>query len=174
MWFNKIVDQIVVVRLGLILSIITILFGFILGGFFGAAEDNIKDFLKNKAENAPAGTYENQEAKDKIVSKSWAYFKRSHIHANGIGTTAVVLILVLSVIPSRFQSKSILSFCLGLGALLYALFWLFAGINAPGLGSTGAAKEQLQWLAIPGAGLCILGVFGTLITSFKFLFLTKH
>ena len=174
MWLNKIVDQIVVVRLGLILAIITILYGFLLGGFFGLAEDGIKGFLKEKADNAPAAVYENQEAKDKVVSSAWKYIQRSHIHANGIGTTAVVLILVLSVIPGRFQGKSILAIFLGLGGFLYALYWLAAGIQAPSLGGTHAAKDQLEWLGISGGGFSILGVLGTLVSSFKFLFLTKH
>jgi len=56
---------------------------------------------------------------------------------------------------------------LGAGALLYSLFWLFAGFTAPSLGSTGAAKEALSFIAIPGAGLCLLGVVGTILSVLK-------
>ena len=58
------------------------------------------------------------------------------------------------------------SIALGLGALGYSSFWLFAGVRAPGLGSTGLAKDSLEWLAVPSAGLCIVGlltVFGAVI-----------
>ena len=50
----------------------------------------------------------------------------------------------------------------GAGALIYSVFWLFAGFKAPGMGSTGAAKESLAFLAVPGAGLSLLGAAGTL------------
>jgi hypothetical protein len=39
-----------------------------------------------------------------------------------------------------------------------------AAFRAPELGGTGAAKESLQWLAVPGAGLSILGAVGTLLS----------
>ena len=48
------------------------------------------------------------------------------------------------------------------GALLYAIFWMWAGFKAPGLGSTGAAKEALSFIAVPGAGLALLGAAGSL------------
>jgi hypothetical protein len=39
---------------------------------------------------------------------------------------------------------------------------MFAGMRAPGMGSTGAAKESLAWLAIPSSGLCILGLLAVI------------
>ncbi len=44
---------------------------------------------------------------------------------------------------------------LGAGGLGYSVFWLWAGFRAPALGSTGAAKESLKWLAIPSSGLFV-------------------
>ena len=43
-------------------------------------------------------------------------------------------------------------------------------MKAPGLGSTGAAKEALQWLAIPGSGLAIVGLLTTLALTARALF----
>ena len=40
---------------------------------------------------------------------------------------------------------------------------MFAGLLAPGLGGTGAAKETLWFLAIPGSGMCVLGLVGTVL-----------
>ncbi|MDC0358918.1 hypothetical protein OAO01_08885, partial [Oligoflexia bacterium] len=74
---------------GLLLALITILFGFCLGGAFGLLEDTIKTHLKSGYNNS-------QSKMDKTVSKSWTYFKRAHLHANGIGTTALAVILLLS------------------------------------------------------------------------------
>ena len=42
---------------------------------------------------------------------------------------------------------------MGLGSLGYSMFWMLAGMRAPGLGSTGAAKESLEWLAVPTSAL---------------------
>ena len=49
---------------------------------------------------------------------------------------------------------------LGGGALGYSVFWMWAGFIAPGLGSTGAAKESLRWLAMPSAGALMLATAG--------------
>ena len=40
-----------------------------------------------------------------------------------------------------------------------------AGSSAPGMGSTGAAKESLGWIAIPGSGLCFVGLLVTLYAT---------
>jgi hypothetical protein len=49
----------------------------------------------------------------------------------------------------------------------YSLFWLAAGLTAPAVGSTGEAKEALGFLAIPGAGLCLLGIVGTIVSVLR-------
>ena len=66
--------------------------------------------------------------------------------------------------------ERISSLALGGGALLYAVFWLVAGFTAPGLGSTGEAKEAFGFLAIPGAGLCLFGLAGTLLSAVRHAF----
>lgn len=50
-----------------------------------------------------------------------------------------------------------ISLALGAGGLGYAVYWLWAGFRAPGLGGTGAAKESLKWLATPSSGLVVVG-----------------
>jgi hypothetical protein len=40
---------------------------------------------------------------------------------------------------------------------------MFAALTAPALGSTHDAKEALSWLAIPTAGLLILGLIAVLV-----------
>ena len=48
--------------------------------------------------------------------------------------------------------------------------WMFAGLKAPGLGSTGAAKESLRLLAIPSSGLCTVGLVLVFLFSARALF----
>ena len=146
-------------KYGIVLALITLCYGFGLGGAFGAFEDNIKDHLKSEAKSVLSDVYKGDEGKmKKIASKSWVYFKRAHLHANGLGVIALGLILFLSFFEANNKIKTTAALCLGLGSLGYSTFWMFAGLIAPGMGSTGMAKESLKFLAIPSAGLCITGL----------------
>jgi hypothetical protein len=101
------------------------------------------------------------------VAKSWEYLKRAHLHGGGIGgaSLAAIAILLLTTKLGRMAQYSAAAF--GAGALIYAVFWLAAGFSAPGMGSTGAAKEAFEWIAVPGAGLAILGAVGTMISVWR-------
>ncbi len=147
------------VKYGLLFALITLVYGFGLGGTFGAFEENIKEHLKNDAREVLATTYNGDEAKmKKITDKSWVYFKRAHLHANGLGTASVILIILLSFLPISNKVKSINAIFIGVGSLGYSMFWILAGLKAPGMGSTGLAKDSLAWLALPSSGLCIVGL----------------
>jgi len=151
---------------GLLLALLTLCFGFGMGGAFGAIEDSMKDGLSSSAEAVLDTVYAGDRAKmDAVVKKSWVYYKRAHLHANGLGTSALACILLLSLLgkPGTLEQAGAAAF--GLGALLYSVFWLMAGTSAPGLGSTGVAKESLGWIAIPGSGLCFVGLLITLYAT---------
>lgn len=149
-------------------GLLAILFGFGLGGAFGAAEDTIKARLQASAE-AAQGLYLARAAAEtdpqaaalaeskKVLDKSWVYLQRAHLHAGALGTVALAVSLLLGRLTASWRLKQLASVCLGTGAVLYPLFWMLAAFRAPGLGSTGAAKDSLQWLAIPGSGLCLVG-----------------
>lgn len=146
------------VRIGLLLSLISILLGFLLGGAFGLNEDGLKDSLKESAAAVRETVYKgDDEAVKKTLDKSWAYLKRSHLHLGAIGTAALVQSLLLAFLGVPAWFKQTASILLGAGSIGYGLFWLFAGLRAPGLGGTGAAKESLAWLGQPTAGLIIVG-----------------
>ena len=149
---------------GALLALISVLFGFVLGGGFGYAEDAFKDRLAASGAAALQTAYNGDAAaKDAVVSKAWSYLQRAHMHAGAIGSAALATIAILLLVarPSALANVSAASF--GAGALLYSTFWLWAGFIAPGMGSTGAAKESLQFLAVPGAGLALIGACGSLI-----------
>ena len=145
------------------LALLAILFGFLLGGTFGAAEDSIKGHLGDSADSVFSTVYKGDQAKrDAVVSKSWSYLKRAHLHAGAIGTAALASIILLALLGIPQRAELLSAYASGIGALVYPLYWLLAGLSAPSLGSTGAAKDSLEFLAIPGAALCILGCAGTL------------
>lgn len=154
-------------RFGIIAALLTLIYGFCLGGAFGAFENSIKIHLNSSAEKVFESKYNNEAEKvAKVTKKSWEYFKRAHLHANGLGTASLILILLLSRIQFDRRLKALVAMALGLGSLGYSMFWMFAGLMAPAAGSTSAAKESLRWLAIPSAGLCIIGL---LAVSFLFV-----
>lgn len=155
-------------RAGVSLALLTLLYGFGLGLSFGAAEDSIKGHLHDSAQVVLVQEYGgDQAAADKVTSKSWTYFKRAHLHANGLGTTALALIGLMALVPVPSGRRRTAALLLGAGALSYSMFWMLAGLRAPGLGSTGAAKESLAWLALPGSGACVLGLLLTTVSVLK-------
>ena len=151
--------RLVKMKIGVFFALLSLLFGFGLGGVFGAAEDSIKDHLEGQGRAVFETVYNGDQAKmDATRSKSWTYFKRAHLHATAIGTAALAMILLLACIGEVGRLEQVGGALLGIGSLGYSSFWMFAGLLAPGLGSTGAAKEALRWLAVPTSGACIVGL----------------
>lgn len=158
-------------RIGALLALSTLLLGFTLGGLFGLAEDSIKDGWHETAKQTLAGsaTDLDQQA-GALVGRAWTYMKRAHLHANGLGTAALAMILLMTFLPAGETLKKITSLLVGIGALGYSNFWLLAAQRTPVLGSTDAAKESLAWLAIPTAGFVIVGlllVIWMLVSAFR-------
>ncbi len=168
---EKVSEKLRVVRIGLLLSLVTLFFGFGLGLMFGSFEDDIKGHLKGEAEQVRESVYKGDEVlMKKVTDKSWVYFKRAHLHANGLGVIAVCLVLLTAILSMPDKMKTLTALCLGVGSLGYSLFWMLAGLKAPGLGGTGAAKESLRLLAIPSSGLCMVGLVLVFLFSASALF----
>ncbi len=161
------------VRWGVALALLTILFGFVLGGLFGAFEDVLKGGLKESALAVRDTAYGGDEAKMKaVLDKSWTYYQRAHLHGGGIGAVCLGAILLLaSLRRPRAMVRRGVALALGLGGFGYALFWMLAARAAPGLGGTGAAKDSLEWLAIPSAGMLLLGLVAVMALLVMELFL---
>jgi len=146
-------------RVGLLFALLASIYGFGLGAAFGAAEDDLKGHLKEEAQAVLETKYDGDPAKaKKVYDKAWVYMKRAHLHANGLGASSLALILLLAVLRGGKRLRSALALFLGVGALGYGMYWMFAALAAPGMGSTGAAKESLEWLAIPTSGMLIIGL----------------
>lgn len=142
---------------GLALAVVTVLFGFTMGGIFGLNEASIKNRLAGSAAAVTATVYQGDAtAAEPVVAKSWEYMQRAHLHGGAIGTAAIGMIVVMLLIGTTPRTTRVLSLALGAGGLGYSIFWMWAGFIAPGLGSTGAAKESLRWLAMPSSGAVML------------------
>lgn len=172
---NDIVKNLRPMKFGIVFSLLTIAFGFGFGGAFGGFEDNLKNHLKSKGRQALSTVYKGDEAEmKKVLDKSWTYFKRAHLHANGLGIIALGLIFLTSFLSFDTRIKVVAGWFLGLGAFNYSLFWMIAGLRAPLLGGTGAAKESLKWLAVPSAGMLITGLAIILFFTVLALFSGKE
>jgi hypothetical protein len=153
---------------GLTLALFTVLFGFALGGLFGLNEDLIKDRLAASAAAVTATVYQGDPAAaEPVIAKSWEYMQRAHLHGGAIGTAALGMIVVLLLIGAPPRTIRVLGLALGLGALGYSVFWMWAGFIAPGLGSTGAAKESLRWLAMSSSGAVMLATAAVVFFSLR-------
>ncbi len=162
-------------RVGSLLACLSIAHGFGLGGVFGAFEKNIKNHLKAEAKAVVDSAYGGDAAAmKKVTDKSWVYCRRAHLHGTAVGTSALALsLMMLFFVGTSQKTCGFVSGALGAGALGYSLFWLLAALRAPGLGGTGAAKETLQWLAFPSAGLAIAGLLAVLVLLVRETFIRR-
>jgi hypothetical protein len=158
------------VRFGLVLGLLSVLYGWGLGILFGAGEDWLRAGFVADAE-ANRALYVQKAGSDdaatdlikRIDASAFNYFIRAHLHAGAIGSIAIGASLVLAFLSVGPTLKVTASSLLGIGAVGYPLFWMWAGLRAPGLGSTGAAKETLRWLAWPSTAALIVGGVLTLV-----------
>lgn len=142
---------------GLLLAIATLLFGYAMGVVFGLNEDLIKSRLAASAEAVRTTVYHGDAAAAQaVLSKSWTYMQRAHLHAGGLGSAAIGVTLLVVMLDIGALWTRLVSLGLGAGAFGYSLFWLWAGFRAPALGGTDAAKESLAWLAIPSSGAVVI------------------
>jgi len=161
-------------RVGILLAVLTVLFGFSIGGSLGSFEEGIKSKLAANAEPVKSEIYKNDEsAIKKAVSFGFRYIKRAHFHGGGIAAASIALILLLLFLPAKAVQKKIAAGLLGAGSLGYSAFWLFAGLKIPSTGSAEAAKEAFGWLAIPSAGFLLVGVVLVIYFTFSLLFIQK-
>lgn len=156
-------------RWTLVLGLLACLWGFGMGGAFGAAEDTLKGALQARADGVLATVYGGDAAKAaSVVDKSFKYFIRSHLHGGAIGAVALLCgLLLASFRQGPAALKTAAGLLIGAGSLGYSLFWLAAGWTAPALGSTGAAKDALEWWAVPTAGACLVGLALTLVLGLR-------
>ena len=148
------------VKYGVLVAMVAILFGGSLGLSFGCCEDDIKGVLKGSAEKVLSGVYGDDQAKaNKVVKKSWVYMKRAHLHSQTMGVISIAFSLLVAWLSFPARAQMGISLLSGLGSLGYGVFWMSAGFLAPGMGSTGAAKESIALIAqASGAAFFIAGV----------------
>lgn len=123
------------VRIGLILSMLTLLVGIGMGITFGVNEDGVKGYIKE-------GVASHQVLHDaKSESKIWRYAQRAHFHATGVGAFALAMILLVGSVSMPRRWKVVSSTLIGIGSF-YSMAWLSMFLLAPSMGR-GAAHDAL-------------------------------
>jgi len=86
-------------RAGLLLGVLTLLFGYLMGVTFGLNEDLIRDRLQASATAAGPTVYAaDPAAADAVLEKSWSYMQRAHLHAGALGTATIALSLEWAIL----------------------------------------------------------------------------
>ncbi len=141
------------IKYGVLIAMVSILFGGVMGLSFGCCEDSIKETLKSEAAESLAGVYGGDQSKaDKVIKKSWVYMKRAHLHSQTMGVISIAFSFLVAWLSFPPPAQLGISFLSGLGSLGYGFFWLLSGYRAPGMGSTGAAKEAVSLIAQASGG----------------------
>ena len=145
-------DEIKVVKIGLLLVMLTLVFGILMGVSFGIGEESVKAYI-SEGVAAHANLHD-----EKSNSKIWRYAQRSHFHATGIAAFSFGLVLLVMFSSLKRTLKKTTSILIGLGGL-YPLSWLTMFILAPALGRNAAHHHLITVIfTYIGVGGLLLGI----------------
>lgn len=148
-------EEIKVVKIGLFLVMLTLVFGISLGVGFGVAEDSVKSYISE-------GVVAHADVHDANSNKKiWRYAQRAHFHSTGIAAFSIGLILLIMLSSLKKELKKAASILIGLGGL-YPLSWFTMFILAPSIGRSAAhhhlITEIFTYIGVAGLllGIAIL------------------
>jgi len=144
-------NEIDLVKIGLALAMLTLLFGIGMGMAFGVAEDSFKSYVAE-------GVAAHAELHDgKSEGKIWRYAQRAHFHAMGIAAVSMGLITLLLFSPLKAGLKRVTALLIGLGGF-YPLSWLTMFILGPSIGRDAAHHHLITKLfTLVGVGGLLAG-----------------
>ncbi|MBI5588118.1 MAG: hypothetical protein HY889_07110 [Deltaproteobacteria bacterium] len=112
------------------------------------------------------------EHKSPIMALSHTRLVRGHLHAMGLGLATVLISLLLAFTSAGERVKTIVSVLTGLGGIIYPFAWVVMGYRTPALGPEGA-EASVIFIAGPGVGLVLLGVFTAAFFLLRDIFKNK-
>ena len=157
-------NELQVVKIGLAIVILGLIFSIGMGVSFGLNEDAFKDFVAEGIATHP------QLHDEKSTDKIWRYAQRAHFHAGGVAAFSLGLIILVMFSNLRPVYKRFSSVLIGVGSL-YPLAWFSMFFLAPSIGR-GAAHDHFitEMFTYIGVGGLTAGLFILLANLFLGLF----
>lgn len=158
-------------RIPYLLAVLGMFGGVLIAILFGVNEAYFKDKIANGLQaNEKIMSIEDTTAREsKIKSetdKNWRYYQRFHFHATGIGAMSLASLLLLALSMAPMVLKTVSSYMISIGGLLYPFVWLFAGIFGPSMGRE-EAKETFAIFGYMG-GIFLVGLLLLLFIIAKY------
>lgn len=153
-----------VIKVGLLITLFTLIFGTGLGIVFGAKEEVFKNYISENIQANP--TVHDDKSKDKI----WRYVQRAHFHSSGIAAYSLALLLIILVSKMRNSMKSFSATMIGIGTL-YSFSWYTMFYLAPLIGRDAAHSHILtESIVYLSTGAFLIGLFMIISNVFFNLF----
>ena len=146
-------EEMKVVKVGLGLVLLGLIFGVVMGILFGIQEDAFKHYI---AEGIAANPTVHD---DKSQGKIWRYAQRAHFHATGIAAFSLGLIILVMFSDLKTKLKKTASIFLGFSSF-YPLSWFTMFWLAPSIGRGPAHEHILTEIFV------LTGVSGVLVGGF--------
>ena len=145
-------DAIKSVKIGLLMVMLTLVFGIGLGITFGVAEDSLQSYISTGVA-AHADLHD-----DKSSGKIWRYAQRAHFHATGIAAFSLGLVLLIGASSLKTKLKTVAAVLVGLGGL-YPLSWFSMFLLSPSIGRDLAHEHIVtEMFTFIGVGSLLLGL----------------
>jgi len=152
MYSRSVVTDMSMVKPGLALVMLGLLFGIGMGVGFGVNEDYFKDLIAQGIAAHP------QVHDGNSAAKIWRYAQRAHFHATGIAAFSLALLVWVMFSSLKPQFKRLTAVLIGLSAL-YPLAWFTMFIKAPTIGRDAAHHHVITELLVTiGTGGLLLGI----------------
>ena len=156
-----------VIKIGLLITLLSLVFGIGLGIAFGAKEEIFKNYISENIQANP--TVHDEKSKDKI----WRYVQRAHFHSSGIAAYSLALLLIILVSKMKDIMKSFSATMIGIGTL-YSFSWYLMFYLAPIIGRDAAHNHILtESIVYISTGAFLIGLFMIFANIFFDMFSQK-
>ena len=153
-----------VIKVGLLITLLSLVFGIGLGIAFGAKEEVFKNYISENIQLNP--TVHDEKSKDKI----WRYVQRAHFHSSGIAAYSLALLLIILVSKMKDSMKSFSATMIGVGTL-YSFAWYLMFYLAPLIGRDAAKNHFLtESIVYISTAAFVIGLFMIIANVFFNMF----
>ena len=157
-------------RGGLILALLTILWGIILNtvirAFPGVVLSEIKKIISDNVTRAQI----TQDQLSVLSDKAMDMLRTAAFESLIAGMLLVVLVLILIRLNGNKKTKAIISWIFGIGVVLFSIGLFIRPMALLNTTSLETAINHSAWVVIPGLVLIFLGFIAALLKTLKDLF----